>query len=637
MKLREFFEHLYPNFNSSKTKIEIRAFNILSSKTSPDIKRYFLSSIDEIVQTVQELNSHMSYNIYFECPELKPNAINGQEPNCFRYPFLYADIDDCDKDSEGNIIRTYTKEELMSRIKSFVLPPSLIIDSGHGYHLYWLLDIPIYDKAAMQYILNKIQELLGSDRNTTKLTQILRPVGTFNLKDLQAGGSPLPVQFVDGTLERYTLKEVYQTLGINIKDIYGRSTSETGKGTTAATGPTSATIVFDFKNPPPPLNVEVDNFPDLLNLLKKQNILLASNMPNYKLGKNFVCVFHKDSNPSANIFANKDGHYYYKCFGCGKLADIITICQETMKKTFAEAIIFLCEFFGIRFEYQNWITEQLYKYYQNAQVIDGFEEYKYHEMYPHLYKLLKPRLKYLAELNHYGLAKISSDRFSYKGENLFFFSYKYFSKKYRHNQTTCRNAINLFATLGLIEKVDIKELPAPIAKKAIEEARKQKSPGDPLNKRTINFYIFPNLRDRLREADEVAKALLENNFTIRNCMNKNYLLINFGKEKADNVYNDDRDISKRSLSIAVSLETTLKKLINEQGYATKQQIISKTKTAGRLKATRADKERELERFLSQFLKNNNLEYTTANKELKEMFNLRSSIKIIIPIGLKHNE
>ena len=117
-------------------------------------------------------------------------------------------------------------------------------------------------------------------------------------------------------------------------------------------------------------------------------------------------------------------------------------------------------------------------------------------------------------------------------------------------------------------------------------------------------------------------------------MNKEFLIIALGQTVADEVYPDDRVISRKSLSLANRFESTLLKLINEQGYATKRQIITKTKVSGRLKVSRSDKEKQLEKHLTKILNNHNLEYTRANKKLMAEFGLKKSIYIIIPKGMK---
>lgn len=64
---------------------------------------------------------------------------------------------------------------------TFPLPPSIIVDSGHGHHLYWLLRdaAPVADASlAMKGIAKEI----GGD-NTHDPARILRIPGTMNYKD----------------------------------------------------------------------------------------------------------------------------------------------------------------------------------------------------------------------------------------------------------------------------------------------------------------------------------------------------------------------------------------------------------------------------------------------------------------------
>ncbi|MDD4804564.1 MAG: CHC2 zinc finger domain-containing protein [Candidatus Pacebacteria bacterium] len=561
------------------------------------------------------LNADIGYHIYFRCPELKQHSNSGTENNCCCYPFLYADIDPSEKDADGNILKTYSKTELLQRIKNFVLYPSIIVDSGNGYHAYWLLKTPLTDKEKVQYLLNKIHKGLNTDEKTKLLTQLLRVPTTCNIKRNQ----PIVTEIIDANRYRYSIKEVDTAL-FNIPDI--------GKDTQMkATSPSvvnNSFVTFDFSAQPHPLNVKIDNFPDLLDLLKRQNIFLGSDKPNHPLRRTFRCVFHYDERPSANVFISKrNGYYYYKCFGCNCFYDIISICKKVKKKSFLETITFLCEFFGIEFEYQNWVIKQWGKYYQNANLLDGFVEQGYHKTYPHLYKLLKPRLKYLALLNHYGLAKISSDRYMYENHNLFFFSFRYFSCKYRLGYQTLINAVNLFAVLGLIKKIPFGQLPPKVKEKAVREYKQN----DKHN--SINFYIIPNLYDKLPTADKIAKVLLENKFTISKCMNKIFLINIFGQKFANRIYPDKRTISDRSLAIAKRLESTLVRLIEEHGYTTKKQVVSKTIISGRLKASRQEKERELDRNFANILRNNGFEYEKASKSLKEKYGLSSYCFIII--------
>lgn len=92
---------------------------------------------------------------------------------------LFADFDA--KDFEGN------KEEALAHIKSLAPQPSVLIDSGGGYHAYWLSGSPIRisNKAAQERIA-KIQatwvKYAGGDPSSKDLARVLRVPGTENHK-----------------------------------------------------------------------------------------------------------------------------------------------------------------------------------------------------------------------------------------------------------------------------------------------------------------------------------------------------------------------------------------------------------------------------------------------------------------------
>lgn len=67
---------------------------------------------------------------------------------------------------------------------------------------------------------------------------------------------------------------------------------------------------------------------------------------NYKA----CCPFHEEKTASFSINKIKNT---YKCFGCGKAGNSIQFIMEIHKRTFVEAIEFLCEKNGIQVEYEN--------------------------------------------------------------------------------------------------------------------------------------------------------------------------------------------------------------------------------------------------------------------------------------------
>jgi len=83
-----------------------------------------------------------------------------------------------------------SKHEAWQRLASCPVPPSIIVDSGGGYHAYWLLEEPVVDRDALRQVPvwnARIRELLRDDRgyagdDVGDLARILRMPGTSNRK-----------------------------------------------------------------------------------------------------------------------------------------------------------------------------------------------------------------------------------------------------------------------------------------------------------------------------------------------------------------------------------------------------------------------------------------------------------------------
>lgn len=69
--------------------------------------------------------------------------------------------------------------------------PQIVVDSGHGYHGYWLLD-DLYPYKQLRAAMKGIEFATGAD-NCSDAARILRVPGTHNYKDV---GVPLPVRLV---------------------------------------------------------------------------------------------------------------------------------------------------------------------------------------------------------------------------------------------------------------------------------------------------------------------------------------------------------------------------------------------------------------------------------------------------------
>lgn len=119
---------------------------------------------------------------------------------------LYSEFDAKDYGSKGAIY---------DHLKTLPLFPSIVIDSGGGYHCYWLLRSKI-DLRMMRNIFKQIQHawvlFVGGDAGAKNLNRVLRVPGTKNCKPQYAPSYPT-VEFVHFDMEcLYSLVEVQKVI-----------------------------------------------------------------------------------------------------------------------------------------------------------------------------------------------------------------------------------------------------------------------------------------------------------------------------------------------------------------------------------------------------------------------------------------
>ena len=130
-----------------------------------------------ILEQATQLNEE-GYGIYF-APCLRKEK-KGSVASANMLPALWVDID-CD---DGPVHR----ETALKRLSDFDSAPSIIIDSGGGWHGYWLLDEPFMletedDKQKISQIMQGLFVALGGDKNYVKsVASIMRLPATINTK-----------------------------------------------------------------------------------------------------------------------------------------------------------------------------------------------------------------------------------------------------------------------------------------------------------------------------------------------------------------------------------------------------------------------------------------------------------------------
>jgi len=114
-----------------------------------------------------------------------------------------------------------SKEDIKDHLWTLPIYPSVIIDSGGGYHCYFCLaDTIVVDDDNRDHI-KALQyawvDFVGGDQASKDLARVLRPVGTVNRKQKYAPDYPT-VDFVECDMSRlYTLEDIERLVTIEDK------------------------------------------------------------------------------------------------------------------------------------------------------------------------------------------------------------------------------------------------------------------------------------------------------------------------------------------------------------------------------------------------------------------------------------
>lgn len=136
--------------------------------------------IDRLIADAERIGD--AANVYVRIAPLaaKPTGGRGLERASVGSSVLFVDYDTYADKSAG-----------LARLRSMPLPPSMIVDSGNGFHAYWLLSQFETDIDAIKARNKGLMLDLRAD-SVFDLARILRVPGTFNVKR-----EPIPCVIVD--------------------------------------------------------------------------------------------------------------------------------------------------------------------------------------------------------------------------------------------------------------------------------------------------------------------------------------------------------------------------------------------------------------------------------------------------------
>lgn len=255
------------------------------------------------------------HDTYFGvCPR---NRKRGNKAAVSYVPCLWADIDAAGRDYEN-------KSDALAAIRSFQFPPSMIIDSGGGYHVYWLfretwaIEEPL-DVQRIEAANKKIALALRGDAACHDIARVLRLPGTFN----QKRGLPAAILDCDPA-RRYNLSD--------FDDLPDAPEAAPETSAERAARRLSEPVALDA------LSV-VDASGDITRLSKRFDVavnvmrLCGVHGP-IESGKPFLCPLpgHEENNPSAMIKPGERGDIVFYDWHrrgpdlCYPLPDIYKAC-----------------------------------------------------------------------------------------------------------------------------------------------------------------------------------------------------------------------------------------------------------------------------------------------------------------------
>jgi P4 family phage/plasmid primase-like protien len=233
-ELTKFFKAI---FEGTTGCIDIRTFIHTRKKDKVETKQrdHFFINIKELkdlVRIISNDNFTKDRNVHFG---VAPRVIargdikqTGSENDVKFLNVIFSDID-CKRESDPNLP---TKKETIKRIEKFELPPSIIVDSGLGYQVYWLLkkQIPIKNKKILlqtKGVLKGLAIAIGGDVAGQDVSHLLRVPGTRNRKpECPKEGLEVKIIKFEPNLKygeefkKYMVKiEDVQGVDIDIKDV----------------------------------------------------------------------------------------------------------------------------------------------------------------------------------------------------------------------------------------------------------------------------------------------------------------------------------------------------------------------------------------------------------------------------------
>lgn len=199
--MAEFFSILYPEliwpgviqiiirdphkeWKEGKEVKKSKLINTLILRKREDVK--------ELQESALNIYDSQGYDFFYMCGF--SDGLGTKTENVRAISFLWADVDHVNE------------EEMQARLRGVPVPPSMVVSSGGGFHLYWILDGYYSVDAELETALKRVAKWVGGD-HTQNVNRLLRVVGSRNHGKTKGYEEPRDVKIVHKLGARYALAE----------------------------------------------------------------------------------------------------------------------------------------------------------------------------------------------------------------------------------------------------------------------------------------------------------------------------------------------------------------------------------------------------------------------------------------------
>ena len=190
---RQFFETLFSAYLKEAARpayIEVRGKR--ESDKDMTFRRFYLG-IDLLIKDMSQwpADRHYWYGV-----ALRWSDTQGKKEHCLVLTVIFTDVD-YGTAGHKKKNRWETREEAQAAIDAFPIKPAIVVHTGGGFQLYWILSEPFGfengNYAKVEATMKGIGLAIGGDDGTQDVSRIFRIPGTFNVKT----NTPRPVEIVE--------------------------------------------------------------------------------------------------------------------------------------------------------------------------------------------------------------------------------------------------------------------------------------------------------------------------------------------------------------------------------------------------------------------------------------------------------